>query len=55
MENRNVVAAAALSRDGNELTTNVRWTRYDTANAVTFTGCATETGRRQPEPASPPQ
>lgn len=39
-----------LSADGNELKSKDRWTRYNTANVVTFTGCATETGIRQPEP-----
>ena len=41
-----------LSADGNELTSDVRSTRFNTGNAVTFTGCATETGVRQPEPES---
>jgi hypothetical protein len=45
----------SLSRDGNELTTDVRWTRFNTSNVVTFSGCATETGKRQPEPTSPPK
>jgi len=44
-----------LSADGNELTSVVTWTRFNTANEVTFSGCATETGKRQPEPASPPK
>jgi len=39
-----------LSADGNELKSKVRLTRFNTDSAVTFTGCATETGVRQPEP-----
>ena len=39
-----------LSADGNELKSKVRWTRFNKDNAVTFAGCATETGTRQPEP-----
>jgi hypothetical protein len=41
-----------LSADGNELTTEVIYRRYNPANVQTVLGCATETGKRQPEPAS---
>jgi hypothetical protein len=39
-----------LSADGNELKSKVRWTRFNKDNVMTFVGCATETGTRQPEP-----
>lgn len=39
-----------LSADGNELTAATTYRRYNPADVQTFQGCATETGKRQPEP-----
>jgi hypothetical protein len=44
-----------VSRDGNELTAQGIFRRYNPADVQVFEGCATETGRRQPDPTSPPQ
>lgn len=41
-----------VSRDGNELTSQGIFRRYNPADVQVFEGCVTETGKRQPEPES---
>ena len=40
-----------VAADGNTLTSVATFMRYDTEGTLTFQGCATEEGTRQPEPA----
>lgn len=42
-----------LAEDGNSLVSTARFTRTGIDGSVTFRGCATETGVRQPEPVWP--